>query len=245
MALGLEDLLIALVFLLPGFLTSWLIAARTPAVGRQVSTFQETLESLLRSVCIHLVIAPLVFIMVRFILIRDDAILISRLYSEGLKVYYDVRPLEVSIVLFGWLVGAFLIALIFGCKWDPIETVLENLASKTGTLSEDPLYLLRQVEIERRNQGKGPYGLWIQARLKNGYTYRGEYWFAGYRGEKKSRELILANVKFFPYAAQTTDDLCLPPRSYDFVFLDTANCESLEVLLTKDESEGMSKSDEL
>ena len=58
MTLELETLLVALAFLLPGFLASRLIAAKTPAVGRQPSAFEETLESLLRSMSIHLIIAP-------------------------------------------------------------------------------------------------------------------------------------------------------------------------------------------
>jgi len=232
MALELEGLVIALAFLLPGFLTSKLVMARTPAVGRQASAFDETLESLLRSVSIHLMIAPLALVVVRFVLLRGDPVLLLRICSEGLQAYYDARPLEVLLVLFGWLVGAFLIALLFGCRWDPIEFLFQCLVKSTGTLSEDPFYLLRQLVIERREQGQSSCQLWIQARLKNGYTYRGELSFVGYRDEDKSRELMLANVKFFPYPAQATDKLCSPPKLYDFVFIDTANCESLEVLLT-------------
>ena len=61
MTLELEGLLITLAFLLPGFLASRLIAARTPAVGRRPTAFEETLESLLRSVYINLVVAALRF----------------------------------------------------------------------------------------------------------------------------------------------------------------------------------------
>ena len=71
-----------------------------------------------------------------------------------------------------------------------------------------------------------------RARLKNGFTYRGEYFFAGYRHEGASRELMLANVKFFPYKAQTIEDTGSAPKLYDYVLLDLENCESLEFLLT-------------
>lgn len=232
MALELEGLLIALAFLLPGFLTSRLIAARTPAAGRHPSAFEEALESLLRSVSIHLIIVPMLLVVVWFILLRDDPGLKWRICSEGLQAYYDTRPLEVSFVLWGWLVAAFSIALLFGCRWDPTECVLQRLARSTGTLSEDPFYLLPQRVAERREQGQESCQLWVQARLKNGYTYRGELVVMGYRDEDKSRELLLANVKFFPYPAQATDEPCSSPKLYDFAFIDVANCESLEVLIT-------------
>lgn len=231
MPLESETLLIALAFLLPGFLASRLIAARTPAVGRQPSAFEETLESLLRSVSIHLLITPLVLVIVRFVLLRDDPLLLARIYSEGLQFYYGVRPLEVSLLLFVWLVAAFLIALLFGCKWDPIESVLQHLARGVGALSEDPFYLLQQRVVDRRKQGHAECQLWVQARLKNGYTYRGEIVFIGYRDEGKSRELLLANAKFFPYPVQATDELRSSPKLYDFALVDTANCESLEMLI--------------
>jgi hypothetical protein len=244
MTLELETLLIALAFLLPGFLASRLIAAKTPAVGRQPSAFEETLESLLRSMSIHLIIAPLVLVIVRFVLLRDDPLLLSRIYSKGLQAYYDTRPVEVSLLLFVWLVAAFLIAIVFGCKWDPIEYVLQRLARGIGALSEDPFYLLQQRVVERRKQGHASCQLWVQARLKNGYTYRGELVVMGYRDEDKSRELLLANVKFFPYPVQATDESCLPPKLYDFAFVDISNCESLEMLITDDTPSQMQKSEQ-
>jgi len=230
MTFGIEGLLIALSFLLPGFLTSRLISARTPAAGREVSAFQETFESLLRSVCIYLIITPIIFILVKNIFISGDSALISRINNEGVQAYYVARPFQSTLVLFGWLFSAFLLALIFGYKWDPLEALFSQLVKRTGSASEDIFYQLSKQVISRREQGHSKYQLWIQARLKNGYTYRGEFYFAGYRHDGSSRELILTNVKFFPYPVQAGEDIKGEPKLYNFVLIDVANCDSLEFL---------------
>ena len=181
MALEIEGLLIALAFLLPGFLTSRLIAARTPAAAQESSALEETLDSLLRSVSIHLIIAPIVLVIVRVLLIGNDPPLLSRIHSEGLQAYYDALPVQVLFVLFGWLVAAFLFALFFGYKWDPIESLLQRLATRTDTLSVDHFYLVKRHLEQRREQGQEHCAIWVQARLKNGYTYRGEPMAVAYR----------------------------------------------------------------
>jgi hypothetical protein len=121
MTFGLEDLLIAMIFLLPGFLSSHLISAKTPAVSRAISPFEETLQSLLRSVVIHFLIAPVAIVSVYFVSLKADVVLIDRIYREGIQAYYLVRPFEVTVVLFLWLLVSFLLALIFGYIWDPIS----------------------------------------------------------------------------------------------------------------------------
>lgn len=229
MSIELGNLLVALVFLLPGFLTSRLISARTPAIGREVSTFQETFESLLRSVYIHLVIAPFFFIVVWYFLVRNDPSLLDQIYKNGPQAYYLTQPFVVTMLLFGWLIAAFLLAAVFGYKWDPLDALLSRLVNKTGTKSEDLFYQLREY-INKNPEKKEP---WVQARLKNGYVYRGKLVFAGYRHDGMSRELMLADVKFFPYPVQTAEEIKDEPKQYNFVLIDVANCESLEVLLGK------------
>ena len=236
MAVELDNLFVALVFLLPGFLTSRLIAARTPAMGRVVSTFQETLESLLRSVYIHLFIAPFFFTIVWYFFVRNDAYLLNLIYREGLQACYVARPFESSILLFGWLLTSFCLAVTFGYKWDPLEVLFSNLANKTGTNSKDMFYQLREYAVDKRNKGLKDNQLWIQARLKNGYTYRGEFDSVGYRRDGLSRELRLANVSFFPYPAQVEGEILSNPKLYSFVILDLDNCQSLEVLFGRNPS---------
>jgi hypothetical protein len=232
MELKLEGLLVALAFLLPGFLTSTLIRAKTPAMGRQPSTFEETLDSLLRSVFTHLIIAPFALIIVRYIVLGNDSSLLSRIGVEGISAYYDARPVEVSLILLLWLVVAFGIALFFGYKWDPLETILQRLVKNTGTLSQDPFFLLRQYVGIKREKGQPYFQLWIQARLKNGATYQGEFVTVGYRDTDKSRELLLANAIYFPPPASSDAENTLPTVSCDFTYIDLANCDSLEMRFT-------------
>ena len=230
MTFGIESLIIALSFLLPGFLTSSLISARTPKAIKEMSAFQETFDSLLRSVYIHLLISPFIYILVKYVFVSGDSALISRINNEGVLAFYSERPFQASLLLFGWLVSAFILAIVFGYKWDPLEILFSQLVKKTGSASEDIFYQLSKQVVNLREQGHPNYQLWIQARLKNGYTYRGEFYFAGYRHEGSSRELVLTNVKFFPYSVQVGEDTRREPRLYNFVLIDVANCDSLEFL---------------
>jgi hypothetical protein len=230
MSVDFNNLLVALVFLLPGFLTSRLIAARTPAVGREVSTFQETFESLLRSVYIHLIIAPIIYLLIMFLIVKNDISIINGIVRDGLQVYYLAHPFQVVTLLFLWLVSAFLLATFFGYKWDPLHVLFSSLVKKTGTRSEDIFYQLREFVVRRRNDGEKDFQMWIQARLKNGYTYQGEFYFVGYHHDGMSRELMLKSATFFPYPAQIEGQMQSAPKHYDFVFLEVENCESLEIL---------------
>lgn len=69
MELSLESLIVALVVIVPGFLTSYLVNARTPAMGESVSAFWETLESLLRSLIIQILALPILGVILRFVVL--------------------------------------------------------------------------------------------------------------------------------------------------------------------------------
>jgi len=235
MSIEFNNLVVALVFLLPGFLTSRLIAARTPAMGRAISTFQETFESLLRSVYIHLIIAPILYLVIVCFIAKNNTLIIDNILREGPQAYYLAQPLQVVTLLFWWLVGAFLLAIFFGYKWDPLDVLFSQLVKKTGTKSEDIFYQLREYVVSRRKNGEKNFQFWIQARLKNGYTYEGEFYFVGYRHDGMSRELMLANVTFFPYPAQIEGQPQGKSQWYDFVLIDVENCESLEILFGRDD----------
>lgn len=233
MTLQLEGLLVAVVLLLPGFLTSRMIAARTRSVGEpRISALEMTLDSLLRSVFIHLIIAPIALVVLRFHLTRNHPLVLAYvLYSKGPKGYYDTLPVEVLHVLYIWLLLAFLIALFFGYQWDPINQLLLRLRTSAKNLRQDPFWIVtdRLAEIEQHRQES--LQLWIQARLKNGSIYQGEYVFVGYRDQQESRELLLAHATRLPPPAVAADEPRLPPKYYEFVHIDVGNCESLDMLL--------------
>ncbi|MBI3151564.1 MAG: hypothetical protein HYZ21_05495 [Chloroflexi bacterium] len=229
MSIDFNNLLITLAFLLPGFLTSRLISARTPAMGRQASTFQETLESLLRSVYIHLVLMPFFSFVVWHFFVRSNIYVLKQIQTDGMRALYAIWPFETVLFLFLWLLAAFLLAVLFGYKWDPLNELTLRLANYTGTKSFDLFYQLRQSESDRQNARHQRDQLWVQARLKNGFVYRGKLVFAGYRHDGMSRELMLADVKFYASDAQMQSQPYVSIL-YDYVLIEFANCESLEVL---------------
>ncbi len=233
MEFGVDTLIIFLAFILPGFLTSRLIAVRTPALGRQPSPFEETSESLLRSIYIHLIIAPIIFILLRLYLLRVNPDILQRIYDDGLMVYVNGQPFLVVFVILFWLIMAFVLAIFFGYKWDPLDYIGNKLADKVGTVTVDSYYLLRQIVSSKREAGENFTQLWLQVRLKNGYKYQGELVFISYDKDGNGRELMLANVIFFPFAAQTSGEPSFEPENYDYVFLNTANCESIEVMISQ------------
>lgn len=232
MDFGVESLIIFLAFILPGFLTSRLISVKIPAIGRQPSPFQETSQSLLRSVYIQLFTIPIVLGTVRYFLVSLNPDALQQIYLRGIYEYANGRPFLTLFILLGWLLLAFILAIFFGYKWDPLDYILSTLVTKTGTVTEDPYFMLRQIVVEKRKRGDDYVQLWLQARLKNGYTYRGELAFVSFKEDGKSRELMLANVKFFPYPVQAKDAPNMEPKHYHFVFLDINNCESIEAIIS-------------
>ncbi len=213
-------------FILPGFLTSRLVSARTPSVGREISTFDETSESLLRSVYINFVSGILV-IGVFFVsagCFRVLPSLQSQIRLLGFIGFLKTQLDYLIIIVAIWLAASFAVAVFFGSKWDPLDVLLKKLSKKTGTVSEDPLYILLQKVIGLRNEGKKKSQLWIQVRLKNKSIYQGEFVFAGYRRDSLSREMLLTHVKYF---LENSNQFI----ACDYVFLDLANSESVEVII--------------
>jgi len=226
MDFGIDSLLIAMAFILPGFLTSRLVSARTPSVGRETSTFDETSESLLRSVYINFVSGVLVFgvFFVSACFFRVLPSLQSQIRLQGFVGFLNTHLDYLITIVAIWLAGSFAVAVFFGSKWDPLDILLKKLSKKTGTVSEDPLYILRQEVIDLRGEGKTNSQLWIQVRLKNSGIYQGEFVFAGYRRDSLSREVLLTHVKYFPNNSD-------PFIACDYVFLDLANSESVEAII--------------
>jgi hypothetical protein len=225
MDFGIDSLLIAMVFILPGFLTSRLVSARTPAAGRETSTFDETAESLLRSVYINFASGAFVWgvLFISIYCFHIFPFLQQPFTMQGFIGLLNAHLEYLIAIIVIWLAISFAVAIFFGSIWDPLDVLLRKLSKKTGTVSEDPLYILRQAVIDVRKVKENSQ-LWIQVRLKNGGIYQGEFIFAGYRRDGLSREILLTHVKFFP---KDSDQFIL----CDYVFLDLANSESVEAIV--------------
>lgn len=227
MQIGFESLLVAIAFVLPGFLTSRLVEARTPAAGRERSVFEETAESLLRSSYIHLVIALALLTALQVFVLPGRPDLLTQIPDSASQFEMAAVTVPASWFVLGWLLLSYLLAFVFGYWWDPLDVGLNRLVAKTGLLTEDPFYLLREAVAERRAAGEFGVGIWLQARMENGSVYQGEFMFGSYRHPEKSRELLLANARYYqPRTGRV-------PEEFDFVFIDTENCLSLDFRLVE------------
>lgn len=226
MIVDFDSLIIALAFLLPGFLTSRLVAARTADIERESSIFNETLSSLLRSFYIQLVTTP-IFLFVAGIYLLNNQKILSQLLIDGLQTYLNTRPFLFLLIVFAWLLTAFLLALIFGYKWDLLDFLIRKLGKKSGIYFDDPFSILLEQAKARGDKDTGRYQVWIQAKLKSNAVYQGELVFGGFRQQGLSRELLLANVTSLREKPNSEDEI----QTFDFAFLDLKNCESIDVKL--------------
>lgn len=231
MDIGFEGLLISLAFILPGFLTSTLVIARTPLGIKPPTLFAETFESLLRSVYINLIAGPLAIFLFLYANPTVEGSLIQ-LADEGLNSYLSAHPIEISVLIALWLVSALILATIFGYIWDPLDYLTKRLKSNYGTNEIDPWYMLREDVQSVRGKEHEQYQFWVQTRLKNGDIYQGEFAFVSLREENESRELLLRSASYLPNADQVEGQENTKQK-YDAVLIDTENCSSIEVLFTE------------
>jgi hypothetical protein len=225
MNIGYESLLITIAFILPGFITTRLINARTPSVGKKQSIFYETTESLLRSVYIHIIIGIILIPIFQFIFIPTRSNLFSDGVGNGLENLYNNNPFFIIWSVIIWLLLAFILAFLSGYFWDPLDVLSEKLVKKTGTLTEDPFFIIRTSAHEKRQDEEESVQLWVRPRMKDGSQYQGEFVFGGYRSEGNNRELILSEAIYYQSGENE------PSETHDFVMLDTSNCASIEFII--------------
>lgn len=219
-----ESFLVALAVIVPGFLTTYLVNARTPAMGESVSTFWETLESLLRSLIIQILTLPIMGLILRFLVLTPTRL--SRIAELGLNDFVLARPFLSLAVVLGWLVLALLIAFLFGAFWDPLKSLSDHLANTKGAASLDPWYRVYcdTMALRKRNPEAQ---LWILVRIKDGDVYTGEFDQITFRTKEKSRELLLRNVTHHQdYGKPTCKKIQL-----SYILVDVANCVCLEAIL--------------
>ena len=225
MDIGLESFLVALLFVLPGFLTSRLIDARTPAASSQPSAFHETADSLLRSAIVHILIVLVIFPVLYAALVSFSPSTIPAMRSEGVPRFFASRPDLIPIVAALWSLVAFSIAGFFGFKWDPLQVLLSRLNKGQGTITDDLMSLL--VSALHRARNRDPRSqLWVQVRTATGHTYQGEFVFGSYRVKDLNRELLLAAVTHFSPPADKTSPA--PQEAIDYALLDLSKCDPVE-----------------
>lgn len=226
MNIGFESLLITISFILPGFITTRILKVGTASVGKKQSIFEETTESLLRSVYINILIGSLLVLFFQFIFIPSRKDLFLNSIKEGFKSVSVNEPFLLVWFFIIWVTASFLLATLFGYFWDPLNSVTEQLSKSTGTLTEDPYYLIRMSASQKRKENNNTQ-LWVRSRMTDGSQYQGEFVFGGYRSEGSTRELLLSEAIYYQAGH------IKPSEKLDFVLVDTANCKSVEFIIVQ------------
>lgn len=227
MEFGLNSVLLAIIFLLPGFLTSTLVNARTPAKPPSLSAFHETAQSLLRSAYIHLLLG---LIVVSASLCLSSALAYSvpsNLDAAYFVALISANPIPTTLIGLAWLTAAFFLAAFFGSWKDPLDSLVKRLHKEAGKVSEDAFHLLTEEVEARRRSGAEGVQLWVQATTTADHVFQGQFFYASYPDAEQPRELLLAQVLHYdPVSAK-------PPRRktgpHDFVYLRMDSCHALEL----------------
>ena len=181
----------------------------------------------MRSVYIDLIVASLLLLVVQFLFIPSRQDIFSSSFRVGIANIAQHEPFLLIWFFIIWLISSFVLAFLFGYFWDPLHYFMERLVQSTGTLTEDPLYLIRTFTQEKRVSENNLSQLWVRPRMKDGGQYQGEFVFGGYRSEETSREIVLSQAIYYPPGSQQ------PSKKMDFVFLDTSNCIGVDFIIVQ------------
>ncbi len=168
MALGFETFIVAVIFLLPGFIASYIRLSRTPATPARQSPFQETLASLATSSLVFLFELVLIALLrVIFSPIQSDIDLMLR---SGLTAYALIHPVRLVGLVVGWGVLSLGLSLVMGF-FHPIEWVASRNRRKVARVSFGPdiWYDIFEAAPQRHGVSRS----YVRAWLKSGACYAG------------------------------------------------------------------------
>lgn len=220
MNIGLESILMAIPFILPGFLTTHLVKSRTPAAKKSESSFNEVTESLLRSVIIIIILGAITLLLFEFVFLPKNPSYQSLGLTEILKqIYFDTPFLIVWFIII-WIVLSLVIAIVFGIYWDPLSATEDSIATKLGTKSEDLFFRIKLHATTGKHSDKSQ--IFVRVRMKEGGgEFQGKLLECSYPNDN-NRELLLSHAKYYSYQTYK------PSEELDFVFIETKNCSSID-----------------
>ena len=225
MDINLETLFVTLAFILPGFLVTRLVSARSPATPESQTVFHETLESLLRSVFLNVIAFPITFLFLQESLFGADAL--NEVRSHGIEWLLQNKPFESEYLFFLALIASLIIALLTGIFWDPLDAIYKRLNTQVGKKDEDPVIRVVNELIRVRSEGQVNAQVWVQARLKNGNIYQGQLAHLSFADQDNSRELLLDQAVFYP--EKLPGDYS--PQTKGYVLINTRDLDSIEMVL--------------
>ena len=168
MALGFETFIVAVLFLLPGFIASYIRLSRTPATPARQSALQETLAGLATSSLVFLFELTLVALLrVVFTPIQTD---IDLILTSGLRAYALLHPVRLVGAVVLWGLMSLALSLVMGFV-HPIEWIAARNRRKVTRVSYGPdiWYNIFEAAPQRHGVSRS----YVRAWLKSGACYAG------------------------------------------------------------------------
>jgi hypothetical protein len=187
MDLGIESILIALFFLLPGFIATYIRLSKIPEDFRTKSSFQETLGSLSTSIPIFL--TQLFVLLLLNYLIKPFRDQVNLFIQIGLLQYITINSILFGTFLLSWGLFTLILSIIFGFI-DPIEGIADRNRKRYGISPVDFWLKVLQI-VPAQNSAKVYARVW----LKSGACYAGDIGALGIPNEKDNcRYFYLTNA---------------------------------------------------
>jgi hypothetical protein len=181
MALGFESFIVAVIFLLPGFIASYIRLSRTPATPARQSALQETLAGLATSSLVFLLeLALILLLRVLFAPIQLDIDLILR---SGLRAYALIHPVRLVGVVVIWGILSLSLSLVMGFV-HPIEWIAARNRRKITRVAYGPdiWYDIFEAAPQRHGVARS----YVRAWLRSGACYAG--WLESFEVPDQDKE---------------------------------------------------------
>lgn len=230
MTLTPETLVIALVFLVPGFLANWLAQYYAPRARPLHSAFDSTLASLAISVAVLFIIAALASVALTVLWAgwREtfESLELNVLVEEGIRSYFQEQPLLVAGVLGGSALAAYVVAVLVG-YFDVASWVLRRHLLRRHLTDRDMWFAGLELTREEWNRAHA----YVEVRMKGS---RDVFWgvvkgFSFPNPTTGERDLLIEDVTYLPMGdpARSTKFAGPPPS---VAVLSSRDIESVHVV---------------
>ena len=235
MALGGEALIVAIFFLLPGFLANNLANMYSTSSERQPSAYHATMSSLAISVGIFIAqtILALVVLSLLWILWREalDWLKLDTLVDRGVREYFREKPLFTFLTLFASVLLAVLVAALIGF-FDVVRKLTMWKLSTLRLTPDDYWY----TAFERSRVASGRDFAYAEVVLTSKDVISGTViGFSFGDTDTGSRDLLLADPEYAPSTTLPKADI--GSEDAEIAILNSKDIESIRVFFVDEEPE--------
>src|SRR5271157_1053231 len=221
MDLGLDGIILAVLFLWPGFIASYVHFSTTPDPARKKSVFQETLGSLSASVPIFLLQFGIVVTLVTLIKPLNNEF--NLILQMGISKYALLKPFNTAIYIFVWVLLSLTISVVYGFA-DPIDRLVERNLRRSGVYPNDLWFSVLEDEPKKKGFSRCYSRVW----LKSGVCYAGYvHRLDSNEDNEECRYLFLENCKRWPTYAEAQKRR--PAEAVNSVLLSSIDIDSIDV----------------